>query len=168
MSPAGRQAAPRQPPGHAGSLLTLPPARSRGARQSGGSPRIPGSGASFPWEALSGCRFYSLAALLRLYTLRWPLGSPLLLGFLAGSSKQLDPVTWEAPDDRVAGVPTIQAPHIPPDRCACIPALAPPTQILGPRKSTGTRKNSSLVDSPVSGAGRAGVPPLPLPHVGQV
>lgn len=76
--------------------------------------------------------------LLRLYTLRWPLGFPLLLGFLAGSSKQLDPVTWEAPDDRVAGVPTIQAPHIPPDRCACIPALAPPTQILGPRKSTRT------------------------------
>lgn len=168
MSPAGRQAATRQPLGHAGSLLTLPPARSRGARQSGCSPRILESGASFPWEALSGCRFYSLVALLRLDTLPWPLGSPLFLGFLAGSSKQLDPVTWEAPDDRVAGVPTIQAPRIPSDRCAWTPALAPPTQILGLRSPPGLLKNSSLVDSPVSGAGRAGVPPLPLPHVGQI
>ena len=138
VSPAGRQAAPRQPPGRAGSLVTLPPPRSRDARQSAGSPRIPESGSSFPREELSGCRFYSLAALLKLDTLPRPLGSPLLLGFPAGSSKQLDPVMWEAPDDRVAGVPIIQAPHIPPDRCAWIPALAPPTQILGPRKSTQT------------------------------
>lgn len=130
--------ADKPPPGRAGSLVTLPPPRSRDARQSAGSPRIPESVSSFPREELSGHRFYSLAALLRLYTPPRPLGSPLLLGFPAGSSKQLDPVMWEAPDDRVAGVPIIQAPHIPPDRCAWIPALAPPTQILGPRKSTQT------------------------------
>ena len=62
----------------------------------------------------------------------------MFVGFLAGSSKQLDPVMWEAPDDRVAGVPTIPAPHIPSDRCAWIPALAPPTQILGLQKSPRT------------------------------